>query len=235
VALVEEPVCVLINPDAELVDGSLAELGGELLAASAPARILAPAVLSPDGTRQDTAHLDPGSGLHLLRAVVPPAALPARLRALVDPWRAESSRRVGWAVGACLVARTDTLRGLGPFDERIFMYAEDMDLGLRAAAAGVETVFRPDARVVHQDAHSTAVAFGGEPFELLERQRRAVIGEHRGAEAVRRHDRVWLLTYANRIALKTLTRRPTERERLQLAALRRVRDEPARLPEPSAS
>ena len=74
------------------------------------------------------------------------------------------------------------------------MFAEDMDLGLRAADAGVETVFRPDARVVHLDAHSTEAAFGGEPFELLARQRRAVIGEHRGDEAADRDDRIWRLT-----------------------------------------
>jgi N-acetylglucosaminyl-diphospho-decaprenol L-rhamnosyltransferase len=233
--LVEAPVTVLINPDVELVDSSLADLAGELLSPGTPERILAPSVLSPDGSRQDTGHLDPGSPLLLLKALVPPAALPGPLRALVDPWRSRRSRRVGWAVAACLLAPTATLRRLGPFDERIFMYAEDMDLGLRAAEAGVETIFRPDARVVHLDAHSTEVAFGGEPFELLARQRRAVIGEHRGEHAARRDDRIWLLTYLNRIALKTLTRRPTARERRQLAALRRVRDEPARLGEPSAS
>jgi N-acetylglucosaminyl-diphospho-decaprenol L-rhamnosyltransferase len=235
VALVEEPVCVLINPDAELVDGSLAALAADLLAPGVSEQILAPLVLSPDGSRQDSAHLDPASSLLLLKALVPPAALPGPLRPLVDPWRSRRRRRVGWAVAACLVARTETLRRLGPFDERIFLFAEDMDLGLRAAAAGVDTVFRPDARVVHQDAHSTSAAFGGEPFELLARQRRAVIGELRGQEAARRDDRIWSLTYLNRIALKSLTRRPTERERHQLAALRRVRDEPARLGVPSAS
>jgi GT2 family glycosyltransferase/glycosyltransferase involved in cell wall biosynthesis len=235
VALVEEPICVLINPDAELVDGSLAALAADLLAPGAPEQILAPLMLSPDGSRQDTGHLDPASPLLLLKALVPPAALPRRLQPLVDPWRSQRSRRVGWAVAACLVAPTDTLRRLGPFDERIFLFAEDLDLGLRAADAGVDTVFRPDARVVHQDAHSTSAAFDGEPFELLARQRRAVIGELRGQEAARRDDRIWALTYLNRIALKTLTRRPTERERRQLAALRRVRDEPARLGEPSES
>jgi GT2 family glycosyltransferase len=138
-------------------------------------------------------------------------------------------------VGACLVAPTVTFRRLGPFDERIFLFGEDLDLGLRAADAGVDTVFRPDARVVHLDAHSTDPTFGGEPFELLARQRRAVIGERRGAEAAQRDDQIWLVTYLNRIALKTLTRRPTARERHQLAALRLVRDEPARLGEPSES
>jgi len=229
VAEVDEPICVLINPDVELVDGSLADLAADLLAPGAPERILAPAVLSPDGSRQETGHLDPDSRLLWLKALVPPAALPARLRTLVEPWRSQRSRRVGWAVGACLVAPTPTLRRLGPFDERIFLFAEDLDLGLRAADAGVETVFRPDARVVHLDAHSTGPAFGGEPFELLARQRRAVIGERRGAEAAERDDQISGVTYLNRILLKTLLRRPAAREREQLAALRHVRDEPAGL------
>ena len=68
---------------------------------------------------------------------------------------------------------TETLRRLGPFDERIFMFAEDLDLGLRAADAGVETVFARTRASSTIDAHSTDAAFGGEPFELLARQRRA--------------------------------------------------------------
>jgi GT2 family glycosyltransferase/glycosyltransferase involved in cell wall biosynthesis len=233
VQAVEEPICVLINPDVELVDGSLADLAADLLVPNVPERILAPVVLSPDGSRQQTAHLDPDSGLLWLKALVPPAALPGPLRTRVDPWRSQRSLRVGWAVGACLVAPTPTLRRLGPFDERIFLFGEDMDLGLRAADAGVQTYFRPDARVVHEDAHSTDPAFGGEPFELLARQRRAVIGERRGDEAAERDDQISTLTLFSRIALKTLLRHPASRERRQLAALRKVRDEPARLDEPA--
>jgi N-acetylglucosaminyl-diphospho-decaprenol L-rhamnosyltransferase len=233
VQAVEEPICVLINPDVELVDGSLADLAADLLVPNVPERILAPVVLSPDGSRQQTAHLDPDSGLLWLKALVPPAALPGPLRTRVDPWRSQRSCRVGWAVGACLVAPTPTLRRLGPFDERIFLFGEDMDLGLRAADAGVATVFRPDARVVHEDAHSTEPTFGGEPFELLARQRRAVIGERRGDEAAERDDQISTLTLFSRIALKTLLRHPAARERRQLAALRRVRDEPARLDQPA--
>jgi GT2 family glycosyltransferase len=230
---VGEPICVLVNPDVELVDGSLADLAAELLTPGAPEQILTPVVLSPDGSRQQTGHLDPESPLLWLKALVPPAVLPAALRTRVDPWRAARSRRVGWAVGACLVARTETLRRLGPFDERIFLFAEDLDLGLRAADAGVDTVFRPDARVVHLDAHSTGPAFGGEPFELLARQRRAVIGERRGEEAALRDDQIAEVTYLNRILLKALTRRSTARERRQLEALRRVREEPPRLEDPT--
>src|SRR5205085_3747167 len=47
-----ESVTVLVNPDVELVDGSLVKLAEELRRSD---RILAPAVLLPDGSRQDSA------------------------------------------------------------------------------------------------------------------------------------------------------------------------------------
>src|SRR4051812_19779407 len=122
-------VTVVLNPDVELLDGSLTDLADELLRENTPERILAPLILLPDGRRQDSAHHEPGAAPLLLSALVPPAALPGPLRRRVDPWRAERPRRVGWAVGACLVARTDTLRRLGPFDEDAFLYAEDLGLG----------------------------------------------------------------------------------------------------------
>ena len=129
-------------------------------------------------------------------------------------------RRVAWAAGCCLVARTDTLRALGPFDERTFLYGEDMDLGLRAADAGVETWFQPEARVLHARAHSTERAFGGEPFELLARRRAEVVAERRGQRRARLDALVQSATFANRIAIKTLLRRPADRERAQLRASR---------------
>jgi N-acetylglucosaminyl-diphospho-decaprenol L-rhamnosyltransferase len=205
-----EPVTVVLNPDVELLDDSLAHLTRE--AARRPDRILAPLVLLPDGSRQDSVHPEPGAAAEIVRA-----AIPAPVQ---QPWRANESRQVGWAVGACLAARTDTLARLGPFDERAFMYAEDMDLGLRAAEHGIETWFWPYARVLHQRAHATGKAFGGEPFELLAERRRSVLHERRGPAALRRDDLLQAATFANRIALKTLLRKPAEREKRQLRALR---------------
>ena len=49
--------------------------------------------------------------------LVHPPLLPRPLRLRAEPWRADAAARsVGWAVAACLVARTATLRRLGPFD-----------------------------------------------------------------------------------------------------------------------
>jgi N-acetylglucosaminyl-diphospho-decaprenol L-rhamnosyltransferase len=216
-------VTIVLNPDVELLDGSLAALADELGRQDTPDRILAPLILLPDGRRQDSAHAEPGTAPLLLSALVPPVALPGPVRPRVDPWRADRPRRVGWAVGACLVARTETLRRLGPFDEGAFLYAEDLDLGLRAGDAGIETWFRPDARVRHAHAHATSKHFGGEAFELLAKRRREVVEERRGKRRRRLDDWIQLITFADRIALKTLARRPTKRERRQLHAIWQLR------------
>jgi N-acetylglucosaminyl-diphospho-decaprenol L-rhamnosyltransferase len=216
VAAATEPVTIVLNPDVELLDSSLAELAAQ--AAGHPHRILAPLVLLPDGSRQDSVHAEPAAAPELVRAAVPPPAGGRR----PYPFLANEPRRVGWAVGCCLAARTDTLKRLGPFDERAFLYAEDLDLGLRAADAEVETWFWPQARVLHKRAHSTAQAFGGEPFELLAGRRRSVVEERRGTGARRRDDVLQAATFANRALLKALLRRPSTRERRQLKALVRT-------------
>jgi N-acetylglucosaminyl-diphospho-decaprenol L-rhamnosyltransferase len=201
---VEEPVTIILNPDVELLDDSLAALATE--AARHPDRILAPLVLLPDGGRQDNVH---PAGDHL--------------PGIQRPWTANDPKRVGWAVGCALAAHTETLRKLGPFDERAFLYAEDMDLGLRAADQGIETWFWPHARVLHHRAHSTEQAFKGEPVELLAQRRRTVIAERRGTAARRRDDAIQGATFASRIVAKSLLRKPTARERSQLRALLKAR------------
>ena len=78
---------------------------------------------------------------------------------------------------------TALLRELGPFDERIFLYGEDLDLGLRARQAGVPTWFQPAARVLHHGAHATGRAFGGEAFDRLAQMRHEVVARQLGPAA----------------------------------------------------
>jgi len=220
---VTEPVAVLLNPDVELVDDSLLALAQEAARVDRPERLLAPLVLAGDGSRQDSVHPRPTSPADLARALVPPALVPGPVALPIAPWRGQRPRRVGWAVGCALAAKTDTLRRLGPFDERIFLYGEDLDLGLRAAAAGVETWFWPTARVLHHRAHSTDAAFGGEPFELLASARREVVARVLGPPRARLDDLAQGVTFASRLALKRAIGRASERERRQLDALRAAR------------
>jgi GT2 family glycosyltransferase len=191
-------VTVVLNPDVELLDSSLSVVADELVRPNSPERLLVPAVVLPDGSRQDVAQHEPATLRLAVAALLPPAALPGRVRPVLDPWRARAPRRAGWPVGACIAGRTDTLRRLGPFDQNIFLYAEDLDLGLRAA----ETWFHPEARVIHRRAHSTAKAFGGENHELLARQRRDVLLRRLGRGRARLDDVIELMTFADRALLR---------------------------------
>ncbi len=216
---VVEPVTVFVNPDVELVDDSLLSLAAAL-AADDRDRLLAPLVLSATGARQDTVHPAPGSAAELARLVLSPDRVVGPLGTAIAPWRSRRPRRVGWAVGCALAGRTMTLQALGPFSDSIFMYGEDLELGLRAARAGVPTWFWPHARVIHHGAHSTAAAYGGEPFEVLARARHDAVSMALGEAAARRDDRRQAVLFASRAALKRALRRDHRRELAQLAAVR---------------
>ena len=222
-AEVDAGVTALLNPDVELLDGSLLRLAEEAARRDARERLLAPLVVGGDGVRQDTVHPAPGSPAGLAGALLPFTRLPAAVAVPMAPWRASSPRRVGWAVGCALLARTETLRALGPFDERIFLYGEDLELGLRAGDAGVETWFWPAARVLHHGAHAAGAAFGEEPVELLARARRDALALRRGRGVVALDDVTQALTFGSRMLGKRLLGRDAARERRQLAALRRAR------------
>ena len=64
-------------------------------------------------------------------------------------------RRVEWASAAVLLVRPEAMRQVGGFDERFFMYGEDVDLGARLTAAGWETWLLPEARAGHLIAASS--------------------------------------------------------------------------------
>ena len=213
-------VTVLLNPDIELRDAALAEL---VERAAGREALLAPRLLEADGSVQRTAHPAPGRLDAFLPALVHPPLLPEGARLHAEPWRAESPRAVGWAIAACLAARTNVLRSLGPFDPTAFLFYEDLDLCLRARAAGIPTELHPDLVLRHSGAHATGPTFGGEPYELIARRRREVIEARLGRRALALDDAAQALTFATRSAGRALLRRDAARPRAQMRALRRAR------------
>ena len=57
--------------------------------------------------------------------------------------------------GCAMVVRADVFREVGGFDERYFLYYEDIDLCVRAQAAGWRIAMAPHAHVLHQGSKST--------------------------------------------------------------------------------
>jgi GT2 family glycosyltransferase len=58
-------------------------------------------------------------------------------------------REVDWVSGACLLARREAVVAAGGFDERFFLYEEDVDLCATLRARGGRILFTPRAQVTH--------------------------------------------------------------------------------------
>ena len=217
--LVDEPVTALVNPDVELLDSGLARVADE--AASTDA-LLAPRLLNADGSVQDSAHPPPGRLEGLVPALLPRPLLPRRLRERYEPWRSDSPRPVGWAVAACLVARTQLLRRLGPFDPDVFLFYEDMGLCLRARTQGVPTLLRPGIALRHRGGASVGPALGEGDLPLRAGRRREVMARE-GRVPLLLDDLAEAATFATRAAARRLTGRGGEIEAARLRALREAR------------
>ena len=66
--------------------------------------------------------------------------------------------QVDWVSGAFFITRTTAFQAVGGFDERYFMFAEDMDLCWRLHEAGWRVAVVPEATVTHIEGVSRARA-----------------------------------------------------------------------------
>lgn len=146
---------LVANPDVVLHPGSIDQL---VTAARRYPRsgVLGPAILTVDGALYPSARRLPtialGAGHAMLGWLWPK-----------NPWtrkyRAESNgvheRSAGWLSGSCLLLRRRAFDEVHGFDERYFMYFEDVDLGARMQQAGWENIYAPEAVVTHIGGHAT--------------------------------------------------------------------------------
>jgi GT2 family glycosyltransferase len=209
-------VVVLLNPDTVLVDDSLLALAR--LARDRRA-LCGPRLVGGDGVSQPSASPPPGGWEVAVDALLPAAFMPPPLRERCEPSRAERCRKVGWLTGACVAAPRDILLRLGPFDEELHMYGEDLDLGLRARAAGIPVLFAPDvARIVHLGERSTTQRFGATKTALKISTRREVVRRRRGSRRELLDFGSQLVFYATRYAAKSALGRDGRWEREWLSA-----------------
>jgi len=138
---------------------------------------IAPRLVLPDGSTQHSVFAFPtlafafvlnSGAFHLSRGL-------GDRMALLDRWDDTRARRVPWAVGACLLVRREAWDEAGGFDERQWMYAEDLDLGWRLRERGWATRYEPSALVDHESAAATTQAFGGQE-EIMRRWQRSTYG-----------------------------------------------------------
>jgi GT2 family glycosyltransferase len=93
-------------------------------------------------------------------------------------WNYDTERRVDLAIGAALAIRRTMIEQIGAFDERFFLYHEEVDYAKRAADAGWETWFVPGSEAVHEGEGSAKGQYSVESRK--QRSRRKYWIKHHG-------------------------------------------------------
>jgi GT2 family glycosyltransferase len=84
--------------------------------------------------------------------------------------RKPKPRQTGWLSAACLLCRRPGFDAAGGFDERFFLYFEDIDLCARLRAAGGRLLYLPNARVFHEGGATTGVRPAASRFAYRQSQ-----------------------------------------------------------------
>jgi N-acetylglucosaminyl-diphospho-decaprenol L-rhamnosyltransferase len=127
------------NPDIRLSDDPFPRLLEVLR--SERVGLCSPLVEAPDGRMEDSARRFPTVGSLTLKAL--------HLAPTLDYPKPTAPFSPDWVAGMFMLFRREAFDSLGGFDERYFLYYEDVDICRRLREHGFDIRLVPDARVIH--------------------------------------------------------------------------------------
>ncbi len=143
---------LFLNPDAVLFKDSLTVPVSFMEApANSATGICGITLLEQTGEIARSCSRFPTTTMFLAKMVGLSQVLPASwARQRMTDWDHTTSRDVDQIMGAFFLVRRKLFEALGGFDERFFVYYEEVDLCFRAAARGFKSRFLADARAMHR-------------------------------------------------------------------------------------
>lgn len=137
---------LIINPDNTLPENALKSMLQYLLD-HPDTGIVGPALVYPDGSIRPSARSFPSIKDLFIKRLHP------------KKWHEDFEKKrknqeqskaidVDWMVGACLLMKADLYRSLGGYDERFFLFFEDIDLCRRVKNMGKKVVYLPHVHVL---------------------------------------------------------------------------------------
>ena len=149
IAATESEHVLLLNPDTIVRAGAIDRLVARLDSDPAIAAV-GPRLVDAEGRAELSFGVMYSPWTEARRKLA--LALDARGVGAVRRWiegATRAAREPDWLSGACLLVRRSAGDAVGWFDERYFLYAEDVDLCAALRSRGGRIVFAPDAEVIH--------------------------------------------------------------------------------------
>lgn len=141
---------LLLNPDALLQPDTLEKLEHGL-ARNPHAGIVGPQLRYPDKALQPSVRRFPRAVDLVLTLLKLPNFFPGLLkRYAATDLDYDRQQVVDQVMGSCFLIRRRTLEDVGTFDERFYLWFEEVDFCKRAKAKGWMTMLIPDAQAAHE-------------------------------------------------------------------------------------
>jgi N-acetylglucosaminyl-diphospho-decaprenol L-rhamnosyltransferase len=182
---------LLLNPDTVVHTGAIEQLAA-FLDQHPRVGVVGPRLLNPDGSLQRAAFRFPTLLASALDLFPPGEVLPGRL---YDSWwhgrypqelSGAAPFPIDHPLGACMLVRGAALAEVGLFDERFFIYSEEIDLCYRIRKRGWAIWHLPSAQVTHVGGAATS-QFRARMFVELHRSRARFVAKHYGRLSLRLH------------------------------------------------
>lgn len=170
---------LFLNPDAKITSKELSLMLSRMEKDDGIGGI-GPAIFSPDGRYELSYGFKPSFLNELYQKLL--SFLLSRkniLSRFLARKRLGREREVPWLTAACLLLRREAFERVAGFDERFFLYFEDVDLSLRIREAGFSLIYFPEAIVIHRRGGSTSLF----PLSVAKEYRRSQLyfyGKHYG-------------------------------------------------------
>ena len=147
------PYIVLLNPDTIMWDGFF-ESVISFIEKHPEVGLVGPKIIDPDGGTQGSARAFPTSrsilfGRRSLLTRLFPKIPITCASILSNKCDGRTPLRVDWVSGACQIIRREAIEEVGLFDERFFLYWEDVDLCKRLKKRGWKILYFPLAIIEH--------------------------------------------------------------------------------------
>ena len=147
------PYVLILNPDTLVLPGLLSATLG-YMENHPEVGVLGPRILDSDGVVQGSARSFPNLltalfGRKSILSKIMPHNPITRENILTVQSDGMNPMEVDWVSGACMLVRRDAIDGVGPLDERFFMYWEDADWCRQMWRKGWKVIYFPEASMIH--------------------------------------------------------------------------------------
>jgi GT2 family glycosyltransferase len=162
----------LLNSDTVIFDDAIERLVN-FIASDASIGIAGCKLLFEDRTLQASCSRFPSLRVALLEDLMLYKFLPRRLQGellLGGYWPHDHTRDVDAVWGAAMILRRQVFEQTGGFDERIFMYGEDLEWCMRVRDHGWRIAFTPAAAIIHLNHKSSEQKYGDERIDLCHKR-----------------------------------------------------------------